>query len=336
MLSIDRTTEKSFEESTQSTQTEDQALSPVPSVMNDLFNGTSSFDENRSQKTELSKTDRANTMGYSVTRSNRTADEGNPEPQAETNSDVEQLCLNFSSTSMSDETLLRLGITQYSDSIEHITQALDTAAVLVSEEMSAKVRQRNRRKLDDLGYLKSIRHLKLSGNEISAGAATAVSGSLDPLLSGSVENCCRHISLQESSGFGDSVATSSFVVSSAQLPVIEEEEKNELSEENLVKQSISNTSNDLFDRTCCSSISFQSADTPKNSYRLNRIRQRNSPQSPTSPSFRSPLHKMLKPGSPILAKLMEESRTREENKAYGDFKHRDSGVTAFQVIDVCG
>ncbi|EJD75272.1 DNA polymerase I [Loa loa] len=71
---------------------------------------------------------------------------------------------------------------------------------------------------------------------------------------------------------------------------------------------------------------------------MKRINRRSSfSQSSRSPSFQSPLHKMLKPGSPFVISAEKEIKFNESIK--NDIEHFNSNQTRtaeFQIIDVCG
>ncbi|KAL4003532.1 DNA polymerase A family protein [Acanthocheilonema viteae] len=261
---------------------------------------------------------------------------------------VEQLCMNFANTSMSDETLLHFGCSQYSRKIDQITQALNAITVLAKNEKSGEIKSEKHQ--DEFSNLKIFESLDIfnsnsNTNEIQMIATTtATSTAILGMQNDNVENDDEKSSkLMKSliNQLNEPLLATECVMSQQTIFERIEEEKEIVvnSDESIGDRSIFDRSKDLFDRTFCSSISSQSFNTPQNSsYCLKRIGRRSSiNQSPRSPSFQSPLHKMLKFGSSFTKSMEKEIKSNESIK--NDTEHIDSNqtrITEFQIIDVCG
>ncbi|MCP9263453.1 DNA polymerase I [Dirofilaria immitis] len=238
--------------------------------------------EKQPSKMKLLSSDNLDEVSKSILHDHSVINQENSNiPAILVSDNVEQLCVDFAQTSMSDETLLQFGCSQYSDKYEQITQALDAIAVLARNEQSQMI-----------------------------STTTATSAVIHNMQDDNVEmNEKKHFinSKLKKSSINQSIGSSSTIEYVASQQIILEsidEEKGIVSnsDESIGNRSVFNNSNDLFDRTYCSSISSQSFNTPQNSsYCMKRISRRSSinHQSPKSPSFQSPLHKMLKPGSPL-------------------------------------
>uniref|UniRef100_A0A0R3RJA9 POLAc domain-containing protein n=1 Tax=Elaeophora elaphi TaxID=1147741 RepID=A0A0R3RJA9_9BILA len=272
-------------------------------------------------------------------------------PDKLTADNVEQLCMDFANTSMSDETLLRFGCSQHSCKIEQVTQALDAITVLAKNEKSGEIK--SEKEQDELTNLKIFESLDIfNSNSIESETQMIASATATPIATLGMQNnevqkdeekFFLNSKLKESSILQSSEASSATeCVMSQQITLDRIEEEKELTanlDESIGNRSIFDRSNDLFDRTFSSSISSQSFNTPQNSsYCMKRIRRRSSiNQSPRSPSFQSPLHKMLKSGLPFPISVKKEIKLDESIK--NDVEHFGSNqtkTTEFQIIDVCG
>ncbi|VDK76979.1 unnamed protein product [Onchocerca ochengi] len=269
------------------------------------------------------------------------------------NSDnVEQLCMDFAHTSMSDETLLRFGCSQYSGELEQITQTLDAIAVLANNKKCDQIKlEMQQDELADFKMLESLDIFNSIKNETQINAtATATStitlGMQDENVQKKEKKDFGNFKLKKSSKIQSNGSLSTIEYAMSQqitLESIEEEEDEEKiianSDDSIENRSIFNSSSDLFDRTCFSSISSQSFNTSqKSSHCMKRIGRRSSVnQSPKSPSFQSPLHKIMKPGSPFMLSAEKEIRCNESIKNdTGHFSSNQTKTTEFQITDVCG
>ncbi|EJW72986.1 hypothetical protein WUBG_16105 [Wuchereria bancrofti] len=229
---------------------------------------------------------------------------------------VEQLCVDFAHTSMSmsDETLLRFGCSQYSGEIQQVTQALDAIAVLANNEKFDKIKsEKQQDERTDSKIFESLNIFNSTKNETQKIATTTTT-------------------------------TATHEMKNDNLEKDEKKKRKEIivnSDESIGNQSIFDHSNDLFDRTSHSSIGSQSLNTPQNSsYCMKRIDRQSSIncQSLQSPSFQSPLHKILKHGSPFTVTVENEIKFDEsvKNDIKQNFDSNQTGTTEFQIIDVCG
>ncbi|VDM09758.1 unnamed protein product [Wuchereria bancrofti] len=272
---------------------------------------------------------------------------------------VEQLCVDFAHTSMSmsDETLLRFGCSQYSGEIQQVTQALDAIAVLANNEKFDKIKsEKQQDERTDSKIFESLNIFNSTKNETQKIATTTTTTTTttathemknDNLEKDEVKYF-RNCNMKKSSTIqfnGLSQTTECAMSQQITLKSIEEEEEEKEiivnSDESIGNQSIFDHSNDLFDRTSHSSIGSQSLNTPQNSsYCMKRIDRQSSIncQSLQSPSFQSPLHKILKHGSPFTVTVENEIKFDEsvKNDIKQNFDSNQTGTTEFQIIDVCG
>lgn len=266
------------------------------------------------------------------------------------NSDnVEQLCADFAHTSMSDETLLHFGCSQYSGKIDQITQALDAVTVLANNEKFNEIK--SEKEQDELSNLKIVGSLDIfnsnsTKNKIQMSTTTIASPTVTPgtqndSVQRDEEKDFPNSKLKESPiiQFGEPLSAAECYVSQHITLGRIEEEKEIFVNSDEGERSNFDRSSDLFDRTFCSSISSQSFNTPQNlSYCMKRIsRQSSIDQSPISPSFQSPVHKILKFGSPFTRAVEKEIKFNESVK--NDIEHFDNSqtrTTEFQITDVCG
>nr|CTP81931.1 Bm6150 [Brugia malayi] len=258
---------------------------------------------------------------------------------------VKQLCADFAHTSMSDETLLRFGCSQYSGEIQQVTQALDAIAVLANNEKFDEIKsEKQQDELTDLKIFESLNIFNSTKNETQmiATTTTATSGMKNDNLEKDEVKYFHDFNMKKSSTiqFNDERAMSQ------QITLQSNEEEKEIivnSDESIRNQLIFDHSSDLFDRTSYSSISSQSFNTPKNSsYCIKPIDQQstiNCQSLQSSPSFQSPLHKILKYGSsPVTITMENEIKFNEsvKNDIKQNFDSNQTGTTEFQIIDVCG
>ncbi|VDK68617.1 unnamed protein product [Litomosoides sigmodontis] len=247
---------------------------------------------------------------------------------------VEQLCTDFAHTSMSDETLLHFGCSQYSGKIDQITRALDAVTVLANNEKFDEIES------DELGDLKIVGSLDIFKSNCIASPTVAPGTQCDNVVKDE-EKDFPISKLKKSSiiEFGEPLSATQCCVSQQIGLGRVEEEKEIFVNSDERDRSTFDRSSDLFDRTFYSSISSPSLNAPQNSsYYMKRISQQSSiNQSPISPSFQSPLHKMLKFGSPFTRSVEKEIKLDGSIKK--DVEHFDSSQTRtaeFQITDVCG
>uniref|UniRef100_A0A915PPE7 DNA-directed DNA polymerase n=1 Tax=Setaria digitata TaxID=48799 RepID=A0A915PPE7_9BILA len=263
--------------------------------------------------------------------------------------DVEQLCLNFSHTSMSDETLLRFGCSQSSGKIEQITQTLDAVTVLANNEKFARIKsaKQDEQVTTDLGIFQSsnISSLIQNENPISATAEALNLEIYNDNKQSDEEQNFINSKLNELSviQFSESSSTDQSAFAMQQpIPLGSIEEEKEIvvnSSEKIGNQSTFDSSADLFDQTFCSSVNSQSINTPHNSsHSFKRINRRSSiSQSSRSPSFQSPLHKVLKLESSFTTSTGTEIKFNKSVQGdVGHFTNDQTEATEFQIIDVCG
>ncbi|CAG9532865.1 unnamed protein product [Cercopithifilaria johnstoni] len=310
---------------------------------------TSEVIEKRPPKMKLPKSDNSDELKQDVFHDHSATNEENLDITNKLDADnVEELCMDFAHTSMSDETLLRFACSQYSGKFDQLTQALDAITILASNEKFDEINSNEQQ--DELTNLEIFESLDIFNSNsvknetemIATATATSIAtlGMQNDNAQEDEKNYFLNSKLNKSfvNQFSESLSTAECVMSQ-QITLGRIKEEKEIvvnSDESISNRSIFDHSNDLFDRTFCSSISSHSFNTPQNSsYCMKRIDRRSSiNQSPRSPSFQSPLHKILKFGSPFAGK---EIKLNENIK--NDIEHFDNNQTKtaeFQIIDVCG
>lgn len=334
---------------------------PITNTFKDSKEQTTGRTQNLSQKSEvikkrppkvkLIKNDKLDKMREDVLQHHSATFQGNLNiPDRLNMNNVEQSCIDFVNNSMSDETLLHFGCSQYSGTIDRVTQALDTIAILSNNEKFIEVNlSKEQNGLSDLKSFESLNVLDLNSTKnktqmISSG--TTASTNIFEIQNDNAQKDDKksflNSKLKKSSVIQVSEPLSiTECVMSQQTTlgrIMEEEGTVVNSDENIENGSIFDRSEDLFDNTFCSSISSQSFNTAQNSsYCMKRISRRCSiNQSPRSPSFQSPLHKMLKFGSPFERSVQKETKFNESMR--NDIQHFDNNrpaTTEFQIIDVC-
>lgn len=328
---ITNTSKNPDEQSTASTQSLTQTVEVI---------------EKRPPKMKLLKIDKLDDVEQAILHDYSTTEQENTDRLIVDN--VEQLCMDFAHTSMSDETLLRFGCSQCSSKTEQITQALEAITVLANNEKLDKIKsEKQQDELTDLKIFESLDIFNSVKNETEMIATITAT----PTATFGLQN--DNVQKAEAKYFLNSISKKSSIIQFSEpsstvdcvmsqqttLESIKEEKEIVNSDESIGSRSIFDRSNDLFDQTSCSSISLQSFNTPQNStYCVKRNDRRFSiNQSPRSPSFQSPLHKMLKTESSSVISVEKEIKFNESIK--NDIKHFDSNetrTTEFQIIDVCG
>ncbi|VDO61126.1 unnamed protein product, partial [Onchocerca flexuosa] len=312
-------------------------------------------DQKQSPEMDSLKIDNLDQVEQTVSHDYSIIDQENSNVPDGLNSDnVEQLCKDFAHTSMSDETLLLFGCSQYSGELEQVTQALDAIAVQANNRECDQIKlEMQQNEVADLEVLESLDILNSIKNETQIAATTTATtstvtlGMQDNNVEKNEKKDFINSKLKKSSKIQSNGLLSTNECAMSQqitLESIEEEEEEEgkiiaNSDDSFENRSIFNSSSDLFDRTCLSSISSQSLNTSQKSLHcMKRIGRRSSiNHSPKSPSFQSPLHKILKPGSPLMLSAEKEIMRNESIKNdTGHFNSNRTKTTEFQIIDVCG
>ncbi|VDM97659.1 unnamed protein product [Thelazia callipaeda] len=245
--------------------------------------------------------------------------------QYHSDENINKLCTNLSYTSISDDTLLRLGCSLDYVYNEQTGEVVDNSEVIGS----ANIIPENDQNFEINGWEKIRDELEQEKEELLKCDESLAKHVITSTCSNDEVGVSeiRSSTIKTEENYTDSKAIKSpnircIVQQTKILESIEEEEGN--------TTTTFNKSKDLFDSTLSGSQLF--SDKSQSSVCLQNTLEEYPCSSSESPGFRSPLHKILKPGSPLITVNNEIVLDKNINKkSTGDEKENGE----FEIINVC-